>query len=657
MRPASGGTTTNCFVQARGNLVLQVPRILNPCDARFDTIEAAQSACLLLKACGGVTLDRGVNCGTGPKKFNLRSAETLDTGFSGDSWIKGERVGGNCQRLPPPLPPPPPPSALRVTPLAADEAAAARSWSFCAGSCCAAGARNRSCVFGNLLFHPPKAWKAAMQRDLKAADLREPVQPFSFVLEPGATPPPRDDISTYLHNRFGEGGVLTWGWWSRFAPKVVSDSEVASVSKVIEQPILFSGDLHANVGHNYLDMLFPAFAALRRVHGAAESVVRPRHRPVETIVSSGSPPHDGESGRRWAAEAVLRTVPYLSRAAEKNVTFLIADTWRGADPRHTITWHQGTEQRETAAGLFGQLADMMELVRACPDGCLLRTIVAGQGHIGLCTVNERHEIGGAREHRSLWHFRQRIFATYKQQLPPLLPAGSRRRVGFVHNKRKFENLEELGQLVGRQHPELDIVMIRWEHMTFVEKLTTLRDMSVQVSGVGTAQGNSFLLPVGAVHVCLGWRHDESKIRIKYFDSMTLTSLDHVRVLYRTFYDPWELAPPRPPKETGATGANVRLNLSRTASLIDEALRIQAAGFETPLKEYSNSNPYDYAYEAMAKISNGLTHRERTADTGDGPRSGSNCWTANGVDDMLWGRLSDLCVFKRYKGEILRTFGY
>ena len=77
--------------------------------------------------------------------------------------------------------------------------------------------------------------------------------------------------------------------------------------------------------------------------------------------------------------------------------------------------------------------------------------------------------------------------------------------------------------MGQQHPEIDVQVVRWEKITFAEKLATFRDMAVQVSGVGTAQNNAFLLPAGAVHVSLGWRHSEAKCRIHYFDSSEPTA--------------------------------------------------------------------------------------------------------------------------------------
>ena len=153
-------------------------------------------------------------------------------------------------------------------------------------------------------------------------------------------------------------------------------------------------------------------------------------------------------------------------------------------------------------------------------------------------------------------------------------------------------------------PQIRVQLVRWEKMSFVEKLTTFQNMDVQVTGVGSAQMNTFLLPAGAVSVCLGWRHQDARKKIYYFDSHRLNALDHVRVIYYPDYDPWELAPARPANETGETGANVRLNITKATAIVRSALELQAAGFEVPVREGLNANHYDRAYEEMARRSNG-----------------------------------------------------
>eukprot|EP00966_Prymnesium_polylepis_P334594 7389964-Prymnesium_polylepis.1 len=149
---------------------------------------------------------------------------------------------------------------------------------------------------------------------------------------------------------------------------------------------------------------------------------------------------------------------------------------------------------------------------------------------------------------------------------------------------------------------------------------------------------------------------DRRARAPLYAAVTINSLDQARVLYRTCFDPWELAPPRPAKETGATGANVRLNLTKTTALIDEALRLQAAGFPIPVPEHVNSNVYDRAYEEMAIRSKGATHRLRTNDVEENEMHKGLCWTVNGIEDILWGRLANSCgPYTTYKDAIIRDF--
>ena len=66
---------------------------------------------------------------------------------------------------------------------------ATKSWKFCTGSCCGPGRRNRTCVFGNLLFRPPNR--------------------FSFLAEPGDMEPRlQESLVTFLHNRFANDGLV-----------------------------------------------------------------------------------------------------------------------------------------------------------------------------------------------------------------------------------------------------------------------------------------------------------------------------------------------------------------------------------------------------------------------------------------------------------------
>ena len=137
------------------------------------------------------------------------------------------------------------------------------------------GGRNQSCVYGNLFFFPPKQVTASWE-SLRSLDFGSSLEAFFFMHDAGTPAPPRDHVSTYLSNRFGEGGVLTWGSHTRFTPVATPvDTPPGSQprrtanplrtipiklpTRVVEQPIFLGGDLHSNPGHNYLDMVFPAF--------------------------------------------------------------------------------------------------------------------------------------------------------------------------------------------------------------------------------------------------------------------------------------------------------------------------------------------------------------------------------------------------------------
>ena len=73
-------------------------------------------------------------------------------------------------------------------------------------------------------------------------------------------------------------------------------------------------------------------------------------------------------------------------------------------------------------------------------------------------------------------------------------------------------------------PSTRSLQVRWEKLSFVERLHKFQKTAVLVSGVGTAQMSSYLLPAGAVIVCLGWRHEEARNRIEFFDSHILNGL-------------------------------------------------------------------------------------------------------------------------------------
>eukprot|EP00966_Prymnesium_polylepis_P072064 1673585-Prymnesium_polylepis.1 len=174
-----------CWVRIRGNLVKALPKHPGEdgCGQRFASLERAQQACKNLAACGGITQDGGVECGGQKRVYALRSAAMFDASWPGSSWVPGEWSSDQveCRRLPPSPPSPPPPSPLHASPLSPEDAKAARSWSFCAGSCCSPGARNRSCVYGNLFFRPPpQIRKDLWENGLQQSDLRQRMDPFTY---------------------------------------------------------------------------------------------------------------------------------------------------------------------------------------------------------------------------------------------------------------------------------------------------------------------------------------------------------------------------------------------------------------------------------------------------------------------------------------------
>ena len=96
---------------------------------------------------------------------------------------------------------------------------------------------------------------------------------------------------------------------------------------------------------------------------------------------------------------------------------------------------------------------MPQLAAACPDGCLIRRAFTGVGGVGLCMVDEENVINGARHHRSLWQFRQRVFARFKVRAAPGIGGGplswisaarvKEKLIILVQSKRRVTNLPQL----------------------------------------------------------------------------------------------------------------------------------------------------------------------------------------------------------------------
>ena len=126
--------------------------------------------------------------------------------------------------------------------------------------------------------------------------------------------------------------------------------------------------------------------------------------------------------------------------------------------------------------------------------------------------------------------------------------------------------------------------------------------------------NSYLLPAGAVVVCLGWRQDESAIRIQYFDSHLLHSLEHVRAIFYPRYDEDELVDVRVASTDRATGHRkaaaaaaagsvtkaVKLNIVKAKQHVLSAVGLQTRGFKMPVDPTDNANVYDRAFEALVE---------------------------------------------------------
>lgn len=357
----------------------------------------------------------------------------------------------------------------------------------------------------------------------------------------------------------------------------------------------------------------------------------------------------------------------LPDAVTGNFTFVLYD-----QPECCPGFHRGKKERAWTRQLSGGgVVDLEELSAACPPpGCLIRTAWVGAGHIGLCAVDEQNFMGGAREHRTLFRFRERIF--YRWGVPPTpfrprthdssyapMAAGDgsteeRRRavsslptVLVVQTKRVITNLVQMVRAInemGRARARL----IKWEDMSFAEQLHAIRGAAVVASGVGSAQINQFLLPTGSVAVCLGWRIDGTRRGIYYFDNHILRSLDHARTVYYPSYSARE----REGHETTVT-----LNVTKFVDVIQEALDIYNTGFSTPVPEHVNTNDYDRAFEALVQRTGGLALQLRTNDYDwHQRRAPAQCTLMNGVEQMLWGPAAVNCPWQPHVQQVRNEFG-
>ena len=481
-------------------------------------------------------------------------------------------------------------------------------------------ARNRTCAYGNLLFYNKQFYLLG--------------------------PSPHGGADIFLHNRFADGVTTGVGSHSRLHLQTLPAALHGEVgkAKVVSAPLFIGGDLHGNVGHNMLDFVFPAFAALVRIRAAAKA--RGLHNVLAALPAMGD---EEESGDGASA---------LSRGDD--FWFLLYDA-----PPCCPGWHRGRGERAWAQTVAGTVVDLPQLTSECgAAGCLFPLAFGGVGHLGLCMVDRQNVIGGAREHRAMWAYRQRVFSRFG--VPPIglaIHKAPKLQVLLVATKRVVTNLAGLATSIkehaakhsanggggGLSAHEVTTRVVRWESLSFAEQLRVLSETAVQVAGVGTAQMNSFLLPAGAVALCLGWRHDGSKRRIEYFDSHILRSLDHVRALYYPSYEPSEL-----------TGSSVTLNLTKATELVWRAVRIAARGFSVPVPPDANANDHDRAFAYLNDLSGEKAVRARTAEEAftPGVKEGvTHRCICNGVAQMLWGPLASRgCPWQPYIRQTIEAFG-
>lgn len=472
--------------------------IAQRCQLRGGTLSETQAKCELHRSwCGGITRDGGLHCGNNQLlRYEMRTRREIHHSGDVESWITVRRgENGECapkQSLASQFAgklsdgrrhrdsPKQPPSADVSTSLQLRHVPASgvpvHSRRLCVGPCCTTPLqRNRTCAFRDLLF--VGSTRTFYFLSSKTVDTAS--------------------HATFLHNRFADGDTTGKGSHSYFSPAAKRPEEAAQVTKVIESPLYIGADVHSNIAHLMLDSVFPSIISLLRLQAA----------------------HASGTGTGSARNLTLPD------AVTGAFTFLLYDS-----PRYT-NFHRGKKERAWTSQLAGGgVVDLDELAAACPGaGCLVRSAWVGAGHVGLCPVDEYNMMGGARLHRSLWRFRHRIYHQWgvpHTPLPP--PAGANGapalpKVLVVQTKRVVTNLPQFIAAIN-QAGIAEAQLIKWETMSFKDQLGAMRSAAVQVSGVGSAQINQFMLPRGAVALCLGWRDEQARSRIHYFDHRT-----HARV--------------------------------------------------------------------------------------------------------------------------------
>lgn len=468
-----------------------------------------------------------------------------------------------------------------------------KSRSHCVGQCCdSALARNRTCGFRDLLFKPPSD--------------------FYYLSDDGVDRSAAH--ATYLHNRFQGSDTTGANSHSRFTTKSAPLSAAAGVTRVVEAPLYIGADVHSNIAHRMLDSVFPLTIALLTLKAGVTRKQQP---------------------------ALASDFSTLPDPVKGNFTFLLYDS-----PSYTH-FHRRSKERGWTAQLAGNgVVDVQELAASCPTGCIIRTAWVGAGHMGLCAVDELNAMGGSLAHRALFRYRQRIYHAWHVPHTPVAPAaGELPQVLVVRTKRRVRNLDALVSAINSAG-FASARLIKWEDMTFVQQLRAMRSAAVQVSGVGSAQINQFLMPQGTVAVTLGWRDDQSRHGVHYFDSHVLRSMDHVKALYYPSYT----------RQERAIRDEVNLNLTKAVELVKQGIDIYKKGFTSPLPLEANANKFDHAFTRLVELTHGKALAHRADDYAWGKESVHvACTRMNGVEKMLWTADAQKCVWQPYISQVVREF--
>ena len=119
--------------------------------------------------------------------------------------------------------------------------------------------------------------------------------------------------------------------------------------------------------------------------------------------------------------------------------------------------------------------------------------MVGVGHLGLSSVDERNQAGGAREARALDAFRRRVYVRWRVPASPAAAGGGDEApplplVLFVLSKRTISNAAAVLEMLSAAFGGRAVVQaVRWEEHSFRSQLELSRRAAVMLCGVGTAQ--------------------------------------------------------------------------------------------------------------------------------------------------------------------------